>query len=119
VRSLKLSAHSRNAMDNASKNAKDMIDRLTMQYNRGRQAAITNELVDIITGTLDFLMHMHSLTMIVQVLAHCRKYRGCLIDTKSLPPTVTLTWIYIFSEIVCDRIQESNITNHGFTETKI
>ncbi|KAG1822347.1 ATP synthase F1 gamma [Suillus variegatus] len=40
----------RNAMDNASKNAKDMIDRLTMQYNRGRQAAITNELVDIITG---------------------------------------------------------------------
>ena len=41
---------SRNAMDNASKNAKDMISRLQMQYNRGRQAAITNELVDIITG---------------------------------------------------------------------
>ncbi|KAH9942369.1 ATP synthase F1 gamma [Epithele typhae] len=40
----------RNAMDNASKNASDMISRLTMQYNRGRQAAITNELVDIITG---------------------------------------------------------------------
>ncbi|KAH7928345.1 ATP synthase F1 gamma [Leucogyrophana mollusca] len=40
----------RNAMDNASKNATDMIDTLTMQYNRGRQAAITNELVDIITG---------------------------------------------------------------------
>ena len=38
-------------MDNASKNASDMISRLTMQYNRGRQAAITNELVDIITGT--------------------------------------------------------------------
>ena len=37
-------------MDNASKNAKDMIGALTMQYNRGRQAAITNELVDIITG---------------------------------------------------------------------
>ncbi len=37
-------------MDNASKNASDMINRLTMQYNRGRQAAITNELVDIITG---------------------------------------------------------------------
>ena len=37
-------------MDNASKNAKDMISTLTMQYNRGRQAAITNELVDIITG---------------------------------------------------------------------
>ncbi|OBZ76294.1 ATP synthase subunit gamma, mitochondrial [Grifola frondosa] len=40
----------RNAMDNASKNASDMINRLQMQYNRGRQAAITNELVDIITG---------------------------------------------------------------------
>ena len=41
---------SRNAMDNASKNASDMISRLQMQYNRGRQAAITNELVDTITG---------------------------------------------------------------------
>ncbi|KAF5325330.1 hypothetical protein D9619_009944 [Psilocybe cf. subviscida] len=40
----------RNAMDNASKNAGDMITSLRMQYNRGRQAAITNELVDIITG---------------------------------------------------------------------
>ena len=37
-------------MDNASKNASDMIGSLQMQYNRGRQAAITNELVDIITG---------------------------------------------------------------------
>lgn len=37
-------------MDNASKNAGDMIGSLTLQYNRGRQAAITNELVDIITG---------------------------------------------------------------------
>jgi len=40
----------RNAMDSASKNATDMIASLQMQYNRGRQAAITNELVDIITG---------------------------------------------------------------------
>ncbi|KAG8691663.1 atp3 gamma subunit of the F1 sector of mitochondrial F1F0 ATP synthase [Ceratobasidium sp. 395] len=40
----------RNAMDNASKNAGDMIGRLQMQFNRGRQANITNELVDIITG---------------------------------------------------------------------
>ncbi|KAG5644481.1 hypothetical protein DXG03_008308 [Asterophora parasitica] len=40
----------RNAMDNASKNAGEMIGTLQMQYNRGRQAAITNELVDIITG---------------------------------------------------------------------
>lgn len=40
----------RNAMDNASKNAGDMIGSLQMKYNRGRQASITNELVDIITG---------------------------------------------------------------------
>lgn len=38
-------------MDNASKNASDMISSLQMKYNRGRQAAITNELVDIITGS--------------------------------------------------------------------
>jgi F-type H+-transporting ATPase subunit gamma len=40
----------RNAMDSAQKNASDMISALQMKYNRGRQAAITNELVDIITG---------------------------------------------------------------------
>ncbi|KAK6463138.1 ATPase, F1 complex, gamma subunit domain-containing protein [Scheffersomyces coipomensis] len=40
----------RNAMDNASKNAGDMINRFTILYNRTRQAVITNELVDIITG---------------------------------------------------------------------
>ena len=48
----------RNAMDNASKNAQGMIDSLTLQYNRGRQAAITNELVDIITGTLFRLVYL-------------------------------------------------------------
>ena len=42
-------------MDSASKNASDMISRLQMQYNRGRQAAITNELVDIITGALFYV----------------------------------------------------------------
>ncbi len=40
----------RNAMDNASKNAGDMITRYSILYNRTRQAVITNELVDIITG---------------------------------------------------------------------
>lgn len=40
----------RTAMDNASKNAKEMIGSLQMQFNRGRQAVITNELIDIITG---------------------------------------------------------------------
>lgn len=40
----------RNAMDNASKNANDMIGQYSILYNRTRQAVITNELVDIITG---------------------------------------------------------------------
>ncbi|KAG0258413.1 atp3 gamma subunit of the F1 sector of mitochondrial F1F0 ATP synthase [Actinomortierella ambigua] len=40
----------RTAMENATKNAGEMVDRLTMIYNRSRQAAITSELVDIITG---------------------------------------------------------------------
>lgn len=52
-------AFSRNAMDNASKNAGDMISSLQLQYNRGRQAAITNELVDIITGSLFYLLGCH------------------------------------------------------------
>lgn len=38
------------AMDNATRNAGDMIKRLTIQYNRSRQAAITTELVEIISG---------------------------------------------------------------------
>ncbi|HEX2764468.1 MAG TPA: F0F1 ATP synthase subunit gamma [Allosphingosinicella sp.] len=38
------------AMDNATRNAGDMIQRLTIQYNRTRQAAITTELVEIISG---------------------------------------------------------------------
>jgi F-type H+-transporting ATPase subunit gamma len=38
------------AMDNATRNAGDMIDRLTMNYNRTRQAVITKELIEIISG---------------------------------------------------------------------
>ena len=38
------------AMDNATRNAGDMIDRLTLTYNRSRQAAITTELIEIISG---------------------------------------------------------------------
>lgn len=38
------------AMDNATRNAGDLIDRLTMDYNRSRQAAITTELIEIISG---------------------------------------------------------------------
>ena len=38
------------AMDNATRNAGDMIDRLTLTYNRSRQAAITRELIEIVSG---------------------------------------------------------------------
>jgi F-type H+-transporting ATPase subunit gamma len=39
-----------NAMDSATRNAGDMIKRLSIQYNRSRQAAITKELIEIISG---------------------------------------------------------------------
>lgn len=38
------------AMDNATKNAAEMIDSLTLQYNKARQAAITNELLEVVAG---------------------------------------------------------------------
>jgi len=38
------------AMENATKSAKEMIDRLTLQYNRARQASITKELMEIVGG---------------------------------------------------------------------
>jgi len=38
------------AMDSATRNAGEMIDKLTIQYNRSRQAVITNELIEIISG---------------------------------------------------------------------
>lgn len=39
-----------NAMDNATNNAKKVVKELTLQYNRGRQAAITKELIEIVAG---------------------------------------------------------------------
>lgn len=93
VISFNIFGYSRNAMDNASKNAKDMIDRLTMQYNRGRQAAITNELVDIITGMLNFVPDTtHLLTMNVQVPAHCRQVPWLFYTYQIITP------VYIDSE---------------------
>ena len=38
------------AMDNATRNAGELINKLTIQYNRSRQAAITTELIEIIAG---------------------------------------------------------------------
>lgn len=43
-------AASMTAMDNATRNAGEMIDKLTLQYNRARQAQITKELIEIISG---------------------------------------------------------------------
>lgn len=71
-----------------------MIDTLTMQYNRGRQAAITNELVDIITGTLHrstFYGGKLGLTRLdpkqVQVLCEIVIYSACI---RWLPSVVGL-----------------------------
>jgi F-type H+-transporting ATPase subunit gamma len=41
-----------NAMENASKNAKEIFDKITLQYNKARQARITTELVEIISGAV-------------------------------------------------------------------
>jgi F-type H+-transporting ATPase subunit gamma len=40
------------AMDNATRNARDMISDLQLWYNQGRQAQITNELNEIIAGSI-------------------------------------------------------------------
>jgi hypothetical protein len=63
-------------MDNASKNAGDMIGSLQMQYNRGRQASITNELVDIITGSL-------SLSVIARGFSNTRPRCQCLVISEN------------------------------------
>jgi F-type H+-transporting ATPase subunit gamma len=39
------------AMDSATRNAGDLVDQLTINYNRSRQAAITKELIEIISGS--------------------------------------------------------------------
>ena len=41
----------RTAMDAATSNAEDMIAELSLKYNRARQAAITNEIIDIVAGS--------------------------------------------------------------------
>lgn len=38
------------AMDNSTRNAKEMLGKLSLQFNRSRQAAITTELIEIISG---------------------------------------------------------------------
>lgn len=41
----------RMAMESATDNARDMLDRLSLFYNRARQAAITNEIIEVVSGT--------------------------------------------------------------------
>jgi hypothetical protein len=73
-------------MDNASKNAKDMIASLQMKYNRGRQAAITSELVDIITGVyFFFLASSLGIRMLNFLLQRCKCYVSIL-QMDSVPP---------------------------------
>ena len=43
-------AAKRVAMDAATDNASELVDELTLEYNRGRQAAITTELIEIVSG---------------------------------------------------------------------
>ncbi len=43
-------ASRRNAMDNATDNADELVSKLTLEYNKARQASITNELIDVVAG---------------------------------------------------------------------
>ena len=67
------------AMDNATRNAGEMIDKLTIDFNRSRRAAITNELIEIISGagTLNKteLKMSKELGVITQVI-------GAVVDVK-------------------------------------
>ena len=44
-------ASRRNAMDNADKNAKDLIEKLTLEFNKARQASITQEITEVVNGS--------------------------------------------------------------------
>jgi len=92
-------------MDNASKNATDMISSLQMQYNRGRQAAITNELVDIITGECTFPSRCHpdSHNMVSQVPVHCKRAIRYTVPDRSrvVPYAFTMKYsIFLMEGIV-------------------
>ena len=58
----------RTAMENATKNANEMIQKLTLVYNRSRQASITNDLVSL----FDLLLIIIRLTLLL-VLVACNK----------------------------------------------
>ena len=43
----------RNAMDNADKNAKELVDKLKLEYNKERQQSITQEITEVVSGSLN------------------------------------------------------------------
>ncbi|KAF4699111.1 Atp5c1p, partial [Perkinsus olseni] len=67
------------AMENASKNAADMIDRLELQFNKARQSKITTELCEIISGasSLPLLMLTRHLTLVLAAIALALSLEGC------------------------------------------
>ena len=60
------------AMDNATRNAGDLVDKLTINYNRSRQASITKELIEIISGA-ELIMNKEGI--ITQLI-------GAVVDVK-------------------------------------
>ena len=44
-------ASRRNAMDNANDNADELLNKLTIEYNKARQSAITQEIVEVVSGS--------------------------------------------------------------------
>ena len=60
------------AMDNATRNAGEMVDKLTIQYNRSRQAAITKELIEIISGAEVYNYEKRKITQVI----------GAVVDVK-------------------------------------
>ena len=76
------------AMENATRNTEELIDTLTLEFNRARQAAITKELVEIVTGAASVGQGME--TVIAQIVStelgvppeHVTVIHG---DTQSTP----------------------------------
>lgn len=112
-------------MDNASKNAGDMIGSLTLQYNRGRQAAITNELVDIITGAFLVCTLINALIVLSQVLALCNWRCGgsgrggggadviiCIESLLLVCPRTKIQAIIFFPLLVFDKDYAAFTENH-------
>ena len=79
-------------IQNASKNAGDMISRFTILYNRTRQAVITGELVEIITVSLPFITCTIPADQTHRVLLH---QKICKYSTYSKPQSQTATWVSV------------------------